>query len=138
VAKRGYGNVMVFQDGIPGWVGAGYPLKTEDALPKSEIPSLTPSELHNMLGKVTVLDVRIPSLYEMGWIKNSVRIPLGDLSQRFPEIPRGNTVVVTDHLGKRVIITARFLISKGYEDVKRLKGGIMAWLKRGYPLVKDE
>lgn len=129
---------MVFADGIPGWVSQGYSLNTARALPKAEIPSLTPTQLNGILDKVTVLDVRSPSLYKMGWIKGSLRIPLDDLSKRYAEIPSGNTVVLVDHQAKRVILPGRFLISKGYRNTKRLQGGIMAWVRRGYPLEKGE
>ncbi|MBW1741255.1 MAG: hypothetical protein JRJ42_09010 [Deltaproteobacteria bacterium] len=137
VAKRGYTNVMGFRDGIPGWAKAGYPLVKEHALPKVNVPSLNAAQLKGMLGNVCIVDVRTEKLYkEMGWIKGSLKIPLGYLSKRYTEIPKGKKVVVVDHAGKQVLVAGRFLKTKGYDDVSRLQGGLMAWLSQGYPLEK--
>lgn len=89
VAKRGYSNIMVFRDGIPGWVKAGYPLNIERALPKIEVPSLNASTLKTMLDAVYIIDIRTENLYAMGGIKGCVRIPLVHLSTRYAEVPKG-------------------------------------------------
>jgi len=124
VAKRGYSNIMVFRDGIPGWVKAGYSLNKQKALPKSKVPTLNTKELKARLGSVVILDIRTPSLYKMGWIKGSVKIPLALLSMRFGELSKGKEIVVVDHAGKQVLTAARFLKSQGYDKVDRLTGGL--------------
>lgn len=134
VAKRGYNNIMVFRDGVPGWVMAGYSLNTEHALPKTKIPSVNADQLKEILGDVLVLDIRMESLYEMGWIKGSLKIPLEFLSQRYTEVPKGEKIVVVDHAGRQVLTAARFLKDKGY-DVVRLQGGLMTWVQQGLPLI---
>lgn len=136
VAQKGYKNVMVFVDGIPGWVQAGYPLVTDKALPKAEVPSLTPQQLNEKLANVHVVDIRLPSLYETGMIKGSQKIPLGDLSQRFGDIPKGKEVVLVDHAGQQVLVGGLFLKSKGYGQVSRLQGGLRAWTDAKLPLEK--
>jgi len=135
-AKRGYVNVMTFEDGIPGWVKDGFPLNKEHALPGSEIPSLNAGEVKGLLGDAIILDIRPPSLYEMGWIKDSQKMPMSQLSGRFIEIQKGKKIVVVDHAGNEVLTAGRFLKSKGYEDVTRLQGGLMAWVNQGFPLEK--
>lgn len=136
VAKRGYTNVMVFKYGMPGWVQAGYTLNTINALPKSKIPTLTAAKLKEMLADVYIVDIRTKALYEMGWIRGSHKIPLGLLSKRYTELPKGKKVVVVDHAGKQVLMASRFLKSKGFDNVQRLQGGLMAWINQGYPLEK--
>ena len=132
----GYTNVMTFKAGIPGWIKAGYPIEQSGALEKAKIPTMRADELKGMLGQVVVLDIRPPKLYEMGWIPGSVKIPLGLISTEYQRIPKGKPVVVVDHAGKQVITAGRFIITKGYTDVKRLEGGLMAWSMKGYPLEK--
>lgn len=113
---------------------AGYSLNTEDALPKTQIPSVNAGQLKENLGDVLVLDIRMESLYEMGWIKGSFKIPLELLSQHYIEIPKGKKIVVVDHAGKQVLTAARFLKDKGY-NVVRLQGGLMTWVQQGFPLI---
>ena len=136
VAKKGYSNIMVFRDGVPGWVKAGYSLSKKNALPKTKIPTVNADKLKSMLGDVEIVDIRTKSLYKMGWIKGSVKIPLGFLSKRYSEIPKGKKIVVVDHAGKQVLISARFLKSKGFGDVSRLQGGLMSWSRQGLSLEK--
>ncbi len=135
-AKRGYTRVMTFKEGIPGWVKAGFSLDTQHALPGLEVSSLGADEVKGLLDKAIILDVRTPSLYGMGCIKGSYRIPLEHLSDRFSEIPKGRKIIVVDHAGKQVLVAGRFLKTKGYEDVERLQGGLMAWMTRGFALEK--
>jgi rhodanese-related sulfurtransferase len=126
----------VFRDGIPAWVRAGYPLNTEKALPKIDIPSINTRQLKEIIDEVHVVDIRPESLYEMGWIAGSQKIPLTLFPQRYTEIPKEKTIVLIDHVAKQVLMAGRFLKTKGYEKVLRLQGGLMAWVSQGYPLEK--
>lgn len=40
-------------------------------------------EPKSMLNSVTVVDIRSPKLYAMGWITGSIKVPLGKLSADF-------------------------------------------------------
>jgi rhodanese-related sulfurtransferase len=136
-AERGYTNIMLFREGIPAWVAAGYPLETGKALPKAEIPTLTPEQLQQKLGEYQVVDIRDASLWEeMGGIKGSLKIPLGLLSQRYSEIPKDKKVMLVDHTGKQVLAAGRFLKNQAYTDVSRLQGGMVAWTDAKLPVEK--
>ncbi|GAB6909415.1 rhodanese-like domain-containing protein [Desulfosarcina cetonica] len=135
LAELGYTNVMTFKAGLPGWIKAGYPVEQTGALEKTKIQTMNVDELKAGLDGVVIVDVRPPSLYEMGWIPGSVKIPLGLLTAEYTQIPKGKrVVVVVDHAGKQVLTAGRFLASNGYGEVKRLQGGLMAWSQKGYPL----
>lgn len=127
---------MVFEAGIPGWINAGYPLNTQSALPKMSVSSITGTQLKNVLGDVVVLDIRTEKLYPMGRIQRSLLIPLALLSERYEEVPKGKRIVVVDHAGKQSLTAGRFLKVKGYKNVERLEGGLMAWIGKGYALEK--
>ncbi len=127
---------MTFKAGIPGWVWAGNPLNKENALPKTDIPKLRAAQVNQIQKDVVIVDVRVKKLHKTGYIKDSIKIPTGLISRRYNEIPSGKKIVLVDHAGKQVLIVGRFLKSKGYQDVKRLQGGIMGWKKLGLPLEK--
>ncbi len=126
---------MTFRGGIPEWLSAGYSL--EESKNSSNIPleTILPDELNAGINDVTVLDIRTASLYSMGWIKGSIKLPLALLSQKYTEIPKDKTVVIVDHAGKQIGISAKFLHEKGF-NVKGVKGGLKSWVKAGLPLEK--
>jgi len=99
----------------------------EEALADYDI---TPSELKSMMDEnsdLYVLDVREPHEIAICAIEGTIKIPLGDVSERYLEIPNDQTVVVHCKLGGRSAQAVEFLQSKGYTDVKNLAGGIIRW-----------
>ena len=136
-AQKGYKNIRVYAEGIPGWVKAGYPLIKDETIPRSEIPTLTPSQLLGKVDEFYILDLRLEGLYKQGHIKGSRKIPIHLVSRRFQEVPKGKTIMVIDLLGNPAWVPIGwFLKSKGYNDVMMLKGGMNAWQKEGLPLEK--
>ena len=132
----GYSNVMTFKGGIPAWIKSGYALDTSASLGKTKIPTVNAGNLEAKLGSVQVLDIRSPSLYAMGSIPGSIQIPMGRLSEEYAQLSNDTPTVVVDHAGKQVLAASRFLVSKGFTDVKRLQGGLMNWAANGKPLTK--
>ena len=138
LADRGFTNIRTFPAGIPGWVAAGYKLGFYLPLPKEVVPEMDAASVSAIAGDVTVVDIRTGSLYEMGWVAGSYRIPLAELTTRWDEIPKGKPIVVIDHLGKQVTLASRFLMFVGYKDVSRLQGGLKAWMSAGLPLETND
>lgn len=136
MAKRRYKNIMVFKDGLPGWIKAGYPVKSLMAADNTKIPSVSAEQLSEMLGNVYVIDVRPENLYELGFLPYSRAIPLGHLSRLYTEIPKKIKIVVVDHKEKQAPTACKFLRSKGYNNVSWLKGGLASWSKQGLELEK--
>lgn len=69
-----------------------------------------------------LIDVRDPIEREMGFIKGSVNIPLGEIRDRLHEIPKDETIYVSCQVGLRGYLASRILLENGY-DVKNLDGG---------------
>lgn len=69
-----------------------------------------------------LIDVREPIEREMGSIKGSVNIPLGDIRQHLNELPKDQTIYVSCQVGLRGYLAARILSEHGYH-VKNLDGG---------------
>lgn len=134
--KLGYTNVLVYNDGIPGWAKARYPMDRAVKYPKVKPARLTPKDLHGQLGSVVVLDIRGKKHLKLGVIKGAVKISLDDLDKNYSTLPKGKKIVVVDHAGKQVNITAKFLHLNGYTDLAVLDGGMLAWLRDGLPVEK--
>jgi molybdopterin/thiamine biosynthesis adenylyltransferase/rhodanese-related sulfurtransferase/molybdopterin converting factor small subunit len=74
-----------------------------------------------------LLDVREPNEFKIGRIPGSTLIPLGEVPQRYQEIPKDKEVVVHCKMGGRSAKAAAFLRQQGFKSVKNLKGGILDW-----------
>lgn len=92
---------------------------------------ITPVQLKAMLDEnpdLFVLDVREPFELEICRIDGSWEIPLGQLPQRYAEVPKDRDVVVHCKMGGRSAQAVEFLQSRGYTRVKNLAGGILRWI----------
>ncbi len=88
---------------------------------------------------VWILDVREKNEYDIARIPGSTLIPLGELPRRLDEIPQGPgapDIVVHCKMGGRSAKAVNLLREKGFERVKNLKGGILAWSDRIDPRVR--
>ena len=81
--------------------------------------------------EVFVIDVREPFEYNISNIDGKL-IPLNKLKSRLDEIEehKESEVVVMCRTGGRSAEATKFLESKGFENVKNLKGGINEWAKK--------
>jgi adenylyltransferase/sulfurtransferase len=76
---------------------------------------------------VFILDVRNPEEFQICRIPGSTLIPLPELPRRFSELDRGREIVVHCKSGMRSQKALLFLKQQGFERIKNLKGGILAW-----------
>ena len=109
-------------------------------LPPTETPEeeepmadydISPEQLKQMMDAnpdLYVLDVREPHEIAICAIAGSRKIPLGQIAQRYAEVPSDQPVVVHCKLGGRSAQAVEFLQSKGYTDIKNLAGGILRWV----------
>ncbi len=102
--------------------------REEEMLTEDDI---TPTQLKQMLDEnpdLFVLDVREPHELAICRIEGTREIPLGQIPQRFAEVPKDCDVVVHCKLGGRSAQAMEFLKSQGYSNVKNLAGGIIRWI----------
>jgi adenylyltransferase/sulfurtransferase len=93
----------------------------------------TVEELHRRLqqgDKVFILDVRNPEEHQICRIPGSTLVPLPQLPQRFGELDRSREIVVHCKSGMRSAKAVQFLRQQGFNKLKNLKGGILAWADR--------
>jgi len=84
---------------------------------------------------VFILDVRNPEEFEICRIPGSTLIPLPELPQRFGELDRAREIVVHCKSGMRSARALAFLRQQGFDRIKNLKGGILAWADQVDPSV---
>ena len=78
-------------------------------------------------GAPLVVDVREPWELELCRIDGSLPIPLGELSRRMGELPRGRPLVLVCHHGGRSQQAAMLLEGAGFTQVHNLAGGVESW-----------
>jgi molybdopterin/thiamine biosynthesis adenylyltransferase/rhodanese-related sulfurtransferase len=102
------------------------------------VAEITVEELKARLDRgeaIYILDVRNPEEFQIGRIPGSVLLPLPQLGQRFAELPRDREMVVHCKSGMRSAKAIHFLRQQGFQRLKNLKGGILAWAERIDPTV---
>ena len=85
------------------------------------------------LDKTIILDVTEPYERSFGFIQGSVNIPLGEIRERFEELPRDKEIIISCQVGLRAYIASKILKQKGFKNVRVLTGGFQA-LQNGYEI----
>jgi adenylyltransferase/sulfurtransferase len=97
----------------------------EDRPPEMDVTTL--KERIDAEDEPFILDVRSPQEVEICRLEGSTVIPVGDLPEHLDELPRDEEIVVHCRSGQRSAQAQKLLLEEGFEDVKNLKGGILAW-----------
>ncbi len=84
---------------------------------------------------VFILDVREPHEYDICRLEGSTLIPLGELPKRVNELDSADDIVVHCRSGVRSAKAVNFLRQAGFQKVKNLTGGILAWSDQVDPSV---
>ncbi len=79
---------------------------------------------------LVLLDVREPDEVETASIAWATYIPMGEIPERFGELPHDKPVVVMCHGGGRSTRATQFLEANGYDNAMNLAGGIDAWAEQ--------
>jgi sulfur-carrier protein adenylyltransferase/sulfurtransferase len=97
------------------------------------VPEMTVEELQARLtgeNRPLLLDVREPGEYAIAHLPNATLIPQGELGQRVTELARAREVVVYCRSGNRSARATRLLLDLGFNNVRNLRGGLIAWATR--------
>lgn len=98
----------------------------------SDQPSVGPVEVSD---GAFLLDVREDDEWAAGRIEGSVHVPMSGLMARLDEVPRAADIVVVCKVGARSAQVAAYLRQQGWESVRNLDGGLLAWVAAGKPVV---
>lgn len=134
LAKRGYTNIMVFTDGIPGWLKEGYAMAANSTQKKIEVKSIEATELNKTIDDYIIVDIRPESTYKIGYLPDSRAMPMTYLSILSVELPKDRRIMIVDHSGKRCKKAAQWLLANGFEDVSILEDGLTGFANAGFAL----
>ncbi|NJN63878.1 MAG: FAD-dependent oxidoreductase, partial [Acidobacteria bacterium] len=91
---------------------------------------ISPSALRESLvaqEPIELLDVRLPSEFNVVRLRGSKHVPLGALRSRLHEVPRERPIVLVCKVGLRSYEASLILRAHGFEDVRVLDGGLDGW-----------
>jgi rhodanese-related sulfurtransferase len=101
------------------------------------VSQLQATQLINQ-NKAVLVDVREPSEFAAGHLRDARNIPLQELSKRTGELDKfkSKTVITVCQSGATSAKAAAQLKKAGFADAASLDGGIAAWQAKGLPLAK--
>ncbi|HWB95989.1 MAG TPA: molybdopterin-synthase adenylyltransferase MoeB [Bryobacteraceae bacterium] len=85
--------------------------------------------------RFVLLDVREPHEYKICNIPTAILIPLGELPKRVSELNPSDEIVAHCKSGMRSAKAVAFLKQSGFDNVRNMKGGILAWSDKVDPSV---
>ena len=112
--------------GIAAWKEAGMELDTIESISAENL-----AEKSKPSGATTVIDVRKPSEFAAGHIKDAESVPLDFINEHMGGLDRQQQYFVHCAGGYRSMIAASILKARGFENVVDVKGGFKAILDSG-------
>lgn len=99
-----------------------------------ELKSLLETEKDNMY----FIDCREQEEWNEGHIPGATLLPLSDFQNTFESYlkDKNKKVVIQCRSGKRSMNACMFLLSKGFENLVNVEGGILAWNEAGFEIKK--
>jgi rhodanese-related sulfurtransferase len=92
--------------------------------------SYTALELMDELKKrndILLIDIREPHELAKKGIENSIHIPMGDIQNKIPTLPKDKDIIIFCHLGFRSKQVRNYLRKIGFYKAAHLKGGLYSW-----------
>lgn len=89
-------------------------------------------------GKAVIVDVREPSAFAAGHLREAKNIPLKELSNRLGDLEKfkSKSVIAVCQTGAQSAKAAAQLRKAGFSQAVSLEGGISAWQAQGMPMAK--
>jgi rhodanese-related sulfurtransferase len=106
--------------------------------PREPFARINVDEGREMMSRddVAVIDVRESHEYNAGHVSEARLIPVASIFARRDELPRDKDVVFVCAVGQRSALACEMAAAAGLTRLFNLEGGIEAWIKAGYPVVK--
>jgi hydroxyacylglutathione hydrolase len=127
-------------DEIAGFLQYGMVEWRSEGLPVETAPQMTVHDLAEWLEQgrdVTIVDVREPSEWDDGHIDGALHLPMFEAAARRGEIPGGKPTALVCAGGLRSSTVLSALQRHGLGGLHNVTGGMAAWVKAGYGVVKQ-
>ena len=130
--------VLVFFLSFPAAIAADMSAKDLVKEAKDQICQVSVSEAKTLFDKggFLFLDCRTSKEYKMGHVPGAINIPRGLLEFKVTKKieDKNAPIVMYCKSGGRGCLATCTLCRMGYQNVKNMDGGWMAWEKAGYPI----
>jgi rhodanese-related sulfurtransferase len=84
----------------------------------------------------TLIDVREPHEHDAGHVEGALLMPLARTERMAGDLPKDEPVYVICRSGNRSLQASRALVEAGFEDVRNVEGGMIAWEAAGLPVAR--
>ena len=102
--------------------------------------AITPNNLVNLVNRegAVIVDIRDNKEFGNGHIAGAVNVPFSAIESRIGELAlyKEKPVVLVCKMGQHAGSIGRKLRAQGFEDVRRLSGGMAEWGANSLPVVK--
>ncbi|MBI4492571.1 MAG: MBL fold metallo-hydrolase [Chloroflexi bacterium] len=118
-----------------GYLQLGMSTWQQQGLPLDHVPQLSVQQLEELIGRepaLQLLDVRMDSEWQAGYVPGAKHVMLGDLPARLGELDRGRSVAAYCGSGNRSSTATALLKRHGFTTVFNVLGGMAAWRAAGY------
>lgn len=109
--------------------------KQETKVAEGEIEVTEVKKMLDRGDNFVLVDVREPHEYQIASIPGSKLIPLGEVGKRLDELDPNADIVVHCKSGMRSAKACGILKANGFQHVRNMKGGILAWSDQVDPSV---
>ncbi len=103
--------------------------------------SVSTTELVSLVNKenAIILDIRDKSDFGQGHIVDAINIPYASIDKRVVELKahQEKPVIIVCKMGQTATVVGKKLKEQGFEDVRRLSGGMAEWGAANLPVVKS-
>jgi adenylyltransferase/sulfurtransferase len=111
------------------------PMASEPAPVSDAIDAIELKQKIDRGDKFVLLDVREPHEYQIARIPGAQLIPLGELPKRLNELDKNADIVAQCRSGMRSQKAVDLLKANGFQHVRNMTGGILAWSDKVDPSV---
>ena len=102
--------------------------------------AISPNNLVNLVNRngAVVIDIRDKKDFGNGHIAGAMNVPFSSVDSRVGELEsyKEKPIVLVCKMGQHAGSIGRKLKSQGFEDVRRLSGGMAEWAANSLPVVK--
>lgn len=122
--RIGYDNLVGYlEGGIEAWA-RDYPVET--------VQSMDARELRERLNEVFLVDVRMKSEWDAGYIPTAIHFEGGRIAWEELPFPHDKPLAIQCASGSRSMAAISVLKRRGYGNVIQVEGGINKWMMRGF------